>query len=187
MHTRKEYSEHLKTHKEYGCTCTECGKKFRSLGGFLMHKEVHQPKHHCENCNKSFTYKSTLRSHKQQCHEVRAGQKYEYRFCNATMLSYEECSKHLETHKKYNCTWPGCEKEYRYERNLREHYETHKSKFKCENCSYLFSTKRTLRMHKQRIHGVGGSIEGNPQLGDARNHYIAGQSSLGQQNHSGNE
>ncbi|EFO13914.1 hypothetical protein LOAG_14612, partial [Loa loa] len=68
VQTRKEYSKHLEMHEKYNFTCPECGKTFYSLRRFREHKEVHQPKHQCAMCNRSFSYKTGLRQHQRQFH-----------------------------------------------------------------------------------------------------------------------
>ncbi|EFO13233.1 hypothetical protein LOAG_15296 [Loa loa] len=83
---------------------------------------------------------------------IPVGQKYECRHCNTTMQTDKEYSKHLETHKKYNCTWPKCKKAYLRICDLQRHYKTHQFKYQC-GCGNLFSRRDTLRIHQRRCDG----------------------------------
>uniref|UniRef100_A0A1I7V6U2 Zinc finger protein n=1 Tax=Loa loa TaxID=7209 RepID=A0A1I7V6U2_LOALO len=156
IQTGQEYSKHLETHKEHGlykCTWSTCGKKWRTLKLLRQHYEKHQPKLQCEICGSFFSYKRALGEHKKQYHEVRVGQKYKCRYCNATMQTKEEYSEHLETQKEYNCTWLGCEMKFCSRSALQQHHNIHQPRPQCENCGYLFPRNRTLRIHQQRCHG----------------------------------
>ncbi|EFO12784.1 hypothetical protein LOAG_15749 [Loa loa] len=68
--TKKEYSEHLKTHKvqgSYKCTWPTCEMKCRTLCTLRQHYEKHQPKLLCEGCGSLFYRKDVLEKHEQQC------------------------------------------------------------------------------------------------------------------------
>ncbi|EJD73674.1 hypothetical protein LOAG_18914 [Loa loa] len=155
VQTRKEYSKHLEMHKEYNFTCPECGKKFYSLKRFREHKEVHQPKSQCETCNSSFSYKTGLRRHQRQFHSGSLGQmKIKCRYCNATVQTRKEYSKHLEMHKKYGITCPECGKTFYSSRGFRHHEDAHQPQSQCEICNNSFSYTTTLQQHKRLKHGI---------------------------------
>ncbi|EJD73675.1 zinc finger protein [Loa loa] len=121
-------------------------------------------------------------------------QKHKCRYCNVTTLTHKEYLKHYGTHKEeglYKCTWSTCGRKFHTSKGLQQHYEKHQPKLLCEICGSFLSFKKGLGEHKKRCHGVRGRVERNPHLGhtlvDIRNHRIAGQASLGQQDDSGNE
>ncbi|EFO13399.1 hypothetical protein LOAG_15130 [Loa loa] len=89
--------------------------------------------------------------------------------CNATMHGKTEYNEHFQTHPKpfrYQCKHPGCGKEFEK--------------------STTFSKHKKFCQHKSQ-----SQAEDNPQLehtlADTRNHHIAGQSSVGQQDRSSDE
>ncbi|EJD73542.1 zinc finger protein, partial [Loa loa] len=170
--TTKEYSEHLKTHREqdlYKCTCSKCGRKFRYPAELRDHYERNQ-RQLCENCGRFISGKSNLQRHKQRFHGVRKVKKYEcpHVNCSATVQSRTEYLEHFQTHDKpfhYQCKHSGCGKEFR------------------KSCSFF-------RHKKFCQHKPPNSAEGNSQLGhlaDTGNHHIAGQSSVGEQDRSSND
>ncbi|EJD73304.1 hypothetical protein LOAG_19206, partial [Loa loa] len=74
------------------------------------------------------------------------------------METYMEYLKHLETHKEqglYNCTWPTCGKKFLTSKGLREHYVKHQTKFPCEICGCLLSSKHALQRHEKQHRGIG--------------------------------
>ncbi|EFO14076.1 hypothetical protein LOAG_14448, partial [Loa loa] len=84
-------------------------------------------------------------------------QKHECRYCDATMETYMEYLKHLETHKEqglYKCTWPTCGKKFPSTKRLQEHYEKHQTKLLCEICGKFYSCMQSLRLHKRTYHAI---------------------------------
>ncbi|EFO15725.1 hypothetical protein LOAG_12782 [Loa loa] len=89
--------------------------------------------------------------------------------CNATMRGKREYDEHFKTYPKpfrYQCKHPDCGKEFHQ--------------------SSLFFQHKKFCQHKSK-----SQTEDNPQLkhslADTRNHHIAGQSSVGQQDRSSDE
>uniref|UniRef100_A0A1I7VBV4 C2H2-type domain-containing protein n=1 Tax=Loa loa TaxID=7209 RepID=A0A1I7VBV4_LOALO len=76
----------------------------------------------------------------------------------------------------YECPHPDCNATMRGKREYDEHFKTHPKPFRYQ-CKHPIVEK--------------SQTEDNPQLGhtlaDTRNHHIAGQSSVGQQDRSSNE
>ncbi|EJD73716.1 zinc finger protein, partial [Loa loa] len=68
--SHKKWIEHKKTHGKrfiYECKEPNCGKKYNHSTSFYSHKEKHLPKPQCENCNKSFSCKGSLKAHMKRC------------------------------------------------------------------------------------------------------------------------
>ncbi|EJD73434.1 zinc finger protein, partial [Loa loa] len=80
------------------------------------------------------------------------GQKYECRLCNATMLTRNEYSKHLQAHEEYVIICPKCGKKFYSQGGFQHHKNVHQPKSQCEICNSSFSYKTGLRQHQQQFH-----------------------------------
>jgi KRAB domain-containing zinc finger protein len=83
----------------------------------------------CSKCGKSFSTKGGLRTHFGICGIVE---------------------------KKWGCTEEGCTKKYRTERRLKEHMRSHgdreQVRHMCDQCSKVYATKTSLRLHMKHKH-----------------------------------
>ncbi|EFO14724.1 hypothetical protein LOAG_13794 [Loa loa] len=161
--------EHLRKHHEsssYHYKQPGSEKEFRNhTSSFSAQKEADQHKFICNKCGFSSSHKSSLCRHKKQRCRASHGQKYECRYCNATMLIYKEYLEHLKGHQKYHCTYPKCGKEFHSLTGFRQHYEMHQPRLLCENCGKFISFVSGLRNHKRKYHGARVPTEGDPQVG----------------------
>uniref|UniRef100_A0A1I7VF14 Zinc finger protein n=2 Tax=Loa loa TaxID=7209 RepID=A0A1I7VF14_LOALO len=80
--------------------------------------------------------------------------KIKCRYCNTTVQTRKEYSKHLEMHEKYNFTCPECGKTFYSSRGFRHHEDVHQPKSQCEICNNSFSYKTTLQQHRRLQHGI---------------------------------
>src|SRR5690349_15599253 len=65
-------------------------------------------------------------------------------------------SNHLRSHLlPVHCSWPGCSHRAAWQKCMRRHYETHRSRrtFQCLLCDEWFTRKCNLRRHEKESHG----------------------------------
>lgn len=124
--------------------------------------KVHLATHEIENigcnyCDGIFKNKSSLQSHVRKMHKP-----------GTTSFPCGECGKHfpnrnfLKRHmashsgaRNYACTFAGCEQTYKYEKDLRNHYNIHTNiKKKCLYCDREFIDNSNMRKHVLRNHPV---------------------------------
>ncbi|EJD73572.1 zinc finger protein, partial [Loa loa] len=74
------------------------------------------------------------------------------RYCNATVQTRKEYSKHLEMHKEYDITCPECGRTFHSLGRFREHKEVHQPKPQCGICNRSFSYTTGLRRHQRQFH-----------------------------------
>ena len=109
--------------------CEYCSKSCCSELSYATHVATHtgiRP-HGCDQCDKTFAHKITLRQHKKYAHED--VEKYSCIYCRKNCQSKHKLIDHLRTHTK-------------------------EKPFKCHLCSTSFTIKGNLTFHIKSIHGV---------------------------------
>ncbi|XP_073652906.1 zinc finger protein 1 homolog isoform X2 [Tursiops truncatus] len=140
-HTGVEYSEYNRS-----------GKAFSHKEGIFKQKirNLVQP-FICNYCDKAFSFKSLLISHKR----IHTGEKpYECNVCKKTFSHKANLIKHQRIHtgeKPFECL--ECGKAFTHQSNLIVHQRAHMEKkpYECSECGKTFAQKFELTTH-QRIH-----------------------------------
>ncbi|EFO14781.1 hypothetical protein LOAG_13734, partial [Loa loa] len=104
------YRKRKKTHDEpfiYKRKRPDCGRT-SNHSSFSSHKETYQPKHKCENCNRSFARNYNLKKHKELCSRTSQKGIHEcpYVECTLRTKNTKEYTKHKKTHGEpfiYEC------------------------------------------------------------------------------------
>lgn len=117
---------HKLIHQEYlKYSCEICGRRFRNVGNFRLHKLRHkEPRFSCHTCGKMFYIKPKL-------------------------------LRHLMTHtgeRPHACTL--CEKKFREKRHLQVHFRIHTGEkpHACSICDARFTTSAGVAQHKKHNH-----------------------------------
>lgn len=171
---------HVK-HTSVPVLCTICGKQVKTKSYLRRHMEKHNKErsHACDKCDKRFTSRRGLLSHRKKVHNVFVGGKCKY--CSKEFGHRDELQEHIKSHtleeKQYACSMcnfvtpvaarlkshaaihstertfecPVCHKKYR-EVSAGNHMRTHSDErnFKCPVCDKGFRSMQALRLHSIR-------------------------------------
>ncbi|XP_054152783.1 zinc finger protein 479-like [Oppia nitens] len=117
----------------------------------------------CDMCDKWYSNKTTLYTHKRLHHGI--GPKLPYYYCdwedcqfkttNISMVSVHKKRKHLGI-RDYVCDWPGCDFRTATKTNLDKHKVIHIDvyDYRCQwpGCDYQAKFVERLKIHMERVH-----------------------------------
>lgn len=119
--------------------------------------KVEVEKFKCQICEKSYTLKGSLATHK-KIHFSSEKDKFECDKRNLKTFYKKSMKFHITTtHKNdqpFKCLHDICGKAFKTQTYLNRHQIMHSNvyKYECEECSRPFKTKGKLRQHRLRIH-----------------------------------
>ena len=156
---KNDWTNHCNIHMDTTFKCGLCPKKFHSDKNRTIHfKQVHLKQHraHCsvDNCNFSCNDFGILKVHHFDDHGI--GQEARCKHCNKKFGNYRVFERHVKIcnlPKDKEC--PVCSKAYKDTDRLATHMDTaHKGtpKLICEQCGKIFSSKDSMRVHKNSQH-----------------------------------
>ena len=119
--------------------CLICGKKFKFESAMKVHvKRAHLKikDFHCDECDKSFTSKSNLTTHKQ----THSGEKFPCHICGVQLARKINLINHMKS-----AHMEGAEKPYTIKQPPTE-------QIPCHICGKLFNHNRNYRLHFRRQH-----------------------------------
>ncbi|XP_037776931.1 zinc finger protein 99-like [Penaeus monodon] len=150
--------------RPYECPAEGCSRSYTRQQHLKRHLETThvgesgEEKIKCDDCDKMFSNKYSLRKH-------------HYRYHVRTPFTCSECGQtfkkqqHLKTHtfvhtgiKPYKCEFPGCDVRCENPSRLKRHSFIHeKSRYACpiENCGNTFDLYHNLQMHLSISHMKG--------------------------------
>ena len=159
-HTRGTTNPCLKRYeacKEMSVFCSTCGLTYAdndSLNAHISAAHTNKPgAFECEECDKVFSNKITLRSHKQNFHDpVTCDQ------CGKYFKSKKAHRNHVMSHhtkaeeKPYRCT--QCPSGFVQPKDLRSHMNSHTGEkpFKCKFCDVKFAQPSSVLRHQKSVH-----------------------------------
>jgi len=127
---------HEKGHNKK-CECLACGKKFTTMTHLNEHKkQVHEnPKgFECQTCEKTFGYKSNLKSH-QKLHDKNYVKRFKCQRCGLSTEYQKDLIMHQKSHER-----------------LDKKYAAIKNPLKCEKCPTFHRNKYFLTSHMKHVH-----------------------------------
>ncbi|GLV35900.1 crooked legs [Carabus blaptoides fortunei] len=139
--------------KEYDSYfCHTCNKHFTNKSSVSSHKRYHiqhEANYQCDRCGKQFKLKASY-----QKHMLRYSGKRPYKcdICNKTFTDkvylYSHSKKHSDA-RPYQCEI--CGKTFKYARYVRVHKSSHTGEkpFACSTCGKAFGMKVTLNAHRR--------------------------------------
>lgn len=124
----KQYERHMVGHKTHECSI--CGEILKKWSQLLVHRrDKHSKKNQCDICQKLFSHKSNMESHKKI---------------------------HSANKNVFLCTVSGCDRFYFHAKNLRAHVRAKHDPdrtWECHLCHRNLSTKQKLTLHV-KLHSV---------------------------------
>lgn len=144
----------------YHCTVNGCKKKFKRLTSLSKHRLKHGIKFPCEQCDKIYNLKDSLKMHILQNHSDSNPRnvKNPCSFCGLGFSSQEELGVHEEVHKNnvtpFSCTicQEVCTNSLRLHTHVKESHTMKDFYVVCDACGQKFTTKQNLRRHKLLKH-----------------------------------
>uniref|UniRef100_A0A4X2LAI9 C2H2-type domain-containing protein n=1 Tax=Vombatus ursinus TaxID=29139 RepID=A0A4X2LAI9_VOMUR len=140
------------------CTYYKWEKDFSYYSDFThRHQREYsrEKSHKCNECEKFFSYKSSLIKHQKIHTQYNATKKsYDCHECGKSFTHSSSISKHQRIHtgeKLYKCI--DCGKAFTYSSSLTQHQRLHTGEkpYKCDECGKTFSYSASLTQH-QRVH-----------------------------------
>ena len=147
---------HLKKH---AATCDICFSMFSSAANLKFHMGVHDIdlKYSCNQCDKAYPSKPSLRKHKKLKHSGKGDGKITCEICGALVLGAVYLKVHIATvhqgQKKYSCH--VCPKQFWFKQHLAIHVKCMHDKIKdlkCDYCDKMFSAKAGRKQHMISVH-----------------------------------
>ncbi|KAI5640007.1 zinc-finger double domain-containing protein [Phthorimaea operculella] len=112
----------------------------------------------CEDCVKSFSYKSSYEKH-MECHDEINGD-YVCDICNVRMSTEDKLHHHQRYHThRYKCLECGLIRQNKI--TIEDHYRTKHcqgTEFTCPHCFKRFKRRGSLRKHMARLHGAKDKV-----------------------------
>jgi len=134
-------------------TCNMCGHIFLYKCWLERHIASHMlPIHACEDCDRVFNRKDTLKRHKQTVHNL---MKHSCNICNAKFSTTHARTRHVNRiHSEEDTTvhCPKCPSTFTCQLDLKYHdnlKHTHLKPYKCKECNQGFETPRLLHIHRK--------------------------------------
>ncbi|CAH4033152.1 unnamed protein product [Pieris brassicae] len=137
-----------------GLKCQICGDVFEKIDMFRSHMRLHAclPVYKCEICNRTFSDSSNFSKHK----KVHNFQILICDICKKKFNNKAYLAKHIKDHE--NTPMIKCDKckktfvcKSAYKKHYRKNHSVY-SRFKCHECSELFSTTRDKWDHMWKVH-----------------------------------
>ncbi|XP_070546691.1 zinc finger protein 836-like [Ptychodera flava] len=149
----KELQQHVRSEhpgqKPYACDV--CGASLTDMSNVKRHKEVvHQPaKYQCDECDKVFKNKGTLKDHKMWKHQCLW--KFQCDICGKRDYNGDNHKQHVLSHSdERNFQCEVCGKGFKTKAALNRHLNIHSGKkpYLCEVCGKGFGRKEHLKEHE---------------------------------------
>ncbi|KAG7309801.1 hypothetical protein JYU34_004303 [Plutella xylostella] len=137
--------------------CSACDHVAPTFGKLRVHMKVHNERQKCEICGKSFTDRSSLRTHL----FIHKGEKeYECPRCHKLFLFKKAMEVHLVTHLEsahlycHECdlTFKNRMSYYGHMKYNLKHIDPAKLKYECQLCDKKFAKAARLEEHRAAIH-----------------------------------
>ncbi|CAG9136557.1 unnamed protein product [Plutella xylostella] len=137
--------------------CSACDHVAPTFGKLRVHMKVHNERQKCEICGKSFTDRSSLRTHL----FIHKGEKeYACPRCNKLFLFKKAMEVHLVTHLEsahlycHECdlTFKNRMSYYGHMKYNLKHIDPAKLKYECQLCDKKFAKAARLEEHRAAIH-----------------------------------
>ena len=116
--------------------CDMCTKAFNNPASLACHKYVHQePKFQCEDCDQSFPFESSLKSHRVS-HRTLASFFCSHANCSKKFKNKGDLTRHVKEHDSVLHECPNCDYKNADIRNLESHQIKHSKieKYSCKLC-----------------------------------------------------
>ncbi|KAK0737620.1 hypothetical protein B0T21DRAFT_331867 [Apiosordaria backusii] len=133
---RSKIERHMQTHIGHKPhICPVCNKGFSAKQALTQHMFIHSNEKplSCNLCSKTFRYPSALTMHQR----VHSGAKpLTCPVCGKGFSESSNLSKHKRTHEvkgRFNCSVPGCDRNFHRQDQLRRHMKTHNSSSSSSN------------------------------------------------------
>ncbi|XP_063070839.1 histone-lysine N-methyltransferase PRDM9-like [Engraulis encrasicolus] len=147
---RQQQNTHTGEKKHH---CTQCDKSFTREVYLKTHQRTHtgERPYHCTQCGKSFNREVYLKTH-QRTH---TGERpYHCTQCGKSFTTVGDLKRHQRTHtgeRPYHCT--QCGKSFTTVGDLKRHQRTHPGErpYHCTQCGKSFTRETHLKLH-QRTH-----------------------------------
>ena len=131
----------------YPCKLKSCNHRFVTWSGMLAHRETHRKGHHkCTQCNRVFTWLSSLKEHKVLHSKTR---KFKCAKCGKVYKQKYELKRHCTKHgwKSFVCN--TCSFKTWYENVMQDHQKTQhgKPRYCCDKCEKMFKFRMQCLYH----------------------------------------
>ena len=129
--------------------CDTCTKAFNNPASLARHKYVHQDsKFQCADCDQSFPFESTLRSHRVS-HRTLASYFCLHGNCMKKFKNKGDLTRHVKEHDGTVHECPNCDYKNADVRNLESHRIKHSNieKYSCKLCEQKFKYNTQLQPH----------------------------------------
>ncbi|XP_054155090.1 zinc finger protein 510-like [Oppia nitens] len=127
----------ISTNGTVGYKCNECqfvtGRR-TDMKGHVRAVHYKQRPFLCNDCNKGFTFKRILDSHRANIHGIGIGNK--------------------DRPARFKCQYPNCTYETHYKSQFESHGQRHRKErnHRCDECEAAFCAASDLKVHKRRVH-----------------------------------
>ena len=160
--------------------CSKCPLGFRSEKNFMIHYQVEHDEDDgndnyrvmCFYCDTVFDSEFQAIEHHFQNHIKKLPYLFKCDFCDEIFNSLKSIEAHCQTvhETEYMFKCNQCDKTFRQHNNLVSHLITHKEPKKavpkkvripliCDICGYSTKWPCKLRIHKESVHGEGGTLK----------------------------
>ncbi|XP_049873612.1 zinc finger protein 470-like [Pectinophora gossypiella] len=135
--------------------CQECGKSFQYKSSLYMHKQDHSPvkkNYTCNICQKVFAKKDSFREHLQ----IHEGPRHACSYCPMRFVQRSNMLRHERRHtgeRPYHCT--QCDRTFADKGACTSHLRTHskEASYACLYCGQTFVQKSKLTYHIRKHTG----------------------------------